>query len=205
MNAVTEQAAILIAGAAMAGGFVAGKIRVGDDIFALIVAPKAEGEHDDAPWKKSQKTVEGALSYFDGRANTEAMAAAGSKVAKWARDLKIDGHDDWYIPSRDELELIYRNLKPGKQENYTYRHGENPSSVPVGYPYTDDSPAQTDVEVFRADGAEAMEEAWYWSSTQYAPSPSFAWCQGFTGGSQGNYRKGDSGRVRAVRRSALLN
>lgn len=171
MNTVAEQSAGLAIGAAIAGGFYAGSIRVGDQVYGLIVAPKSEGDHDDIAWNKSLKKVEGAQFYFDGRANTQAMAEAGSKAAQWALGLKINGHDDWYIPSRDELELVYRNLKPGKEENYTYRHGENPSSVPVGYPYTEDAPGQTEVEAFRSGGAEAMEEAWYWTSTQYASDP----------------------------------
>lgn len=203
MNAVTEQATALVIGAAIAGGFFAGRIRVGDQVYGLIVAPKAEGNHDDAVWNKSQKMVDGARSYFDGFANTEAMAAAGSKIAAWARGLKIGGFNDWYIPSRDELELSYRSLKPGSQENYTHRNGENPSSVPVGYPYTEDSPTQTEVAAFRTGGAEAMEEAWYWSSTQYDPDPSYAWDQDFSYGSQDYDLKDDTYRVRAVRRIAL--
>src|SRR5690348_9212708 len=91
MNTVADKAAILIPGAAMAGGFFAGQIRIGQDLFAVIVAPKAGGEHADTPWNKSLKTVEGAQSYFDGRANTEAMATAGSEVAQWAKGLRIDG------------------------------------------------------------------------------------------------------------------
>jgi hypothetical protein len=199
MNAVAEKV-LLVPGAAFGGGFFAGNIRVGEEVFALIVAPKSEGDHDDAPWNKSQKMVGGALSYFDGRANTEAMAEAGSKIASWARGLKIGGFDDWYIPSRDELELIYRNLKPRDRDNYTYRHGENPSSVPPGYPYTEKLPAQTDAEAFHEGGAEAMECAWYWSSTQCEPDSVGAWNQVFSNGNQGYTHKVYAGRVRAVRR-----
>jgi len=74
MNTVTNKAAVLVIGAAIAGGFLTGRIRVGDQVFGIIVAPKAEGEDKDAVWNKSTKKVEGALSCFDGRANTQAMA-----------------------------------------------------------------------------------------------------------------------------------
>lgn len=77
-----------ILGTAMDGGFYAGRIRIGDQVFALIVAPKADGEHKDAPWNDTYSTVEGAKSYFDGLANTEAMAGAGSELAKWVRGLR---------------------------------------------------------------------------------------------------------------------
>lgn len=200
----TSAAAVLIIGAALGGGFFAGRFKIGEDTYALIEAPKAEGEHDAAVWHTSYDRIEGAQSYNDGLANTKAMAEAGSEIAKWARGLRIADCDDWYIPSRDELELIYRNLKPGSGENSaSFRDGDNPSSVPVGYPYTDTEPALTSVEAFRAGGAEAMEETWYWTSTQYAPGSHPAWCQYFDGGDQDYDGKDSYGRVRAVRRIKL--
>ena len=188
-------------GTILEGGFYAGRIRVGEQQFAVIVAPKAEGQHKDAPWGPVRKRVP-ALSFYDGLANTQAMADAGSKLAKWALDLKIGGFTDWYIPSRDELELCYRNLKPTAQENWCYR-GDNPSSVPVGYAYMPDEPKQTDIEAFKGGGAEAFDDIWYWSSTQYAGNDAYAWVQYFGGGLQGSGLKGDGGRCRAVRRIAI--
>jgi len=203
MNAPTE-VQTLISGTPFAGGFFAGQIRVCDQVFGLIVAPKAEGEHDDTAWNKSRKRVEGALSYLDGRANTMAMAEAGSKLAKWALGLRIADHDDWYLPSLDELEIIYRNLKPSADENYCWaRSGINLSSVPPQYPYTPDSPRQTDVEAFKAGAAEAFEAAWYWTSTQYASGSEYAWDQDFAGGDQYGGHKSDAYRARAVRRVKL--
>lgn len=204
MNAVTEQAAVLVIGAAIGGGFFAGRIRVGEEMFGLIVAPKSEGEHKDTPWNKSLKRVEGAISYFDGRANTIAMAEADSKLAKWALGLKIDGHDDWYLPSVDELELIYRNLKPTTDENDCWmRSGINLSSIPPQYPYTPDSPRQTEVEAFRKGGVEALDPVWYWTSTQFEPDSDYAWDQYFGHGGQGYNGKASSSRARAVRRIRL--
>lgn len=204
MNAVTGQAAALVVGAAIGGGFFAGRIRIGEEVFGLIVAPKAEGEHEDAPWNKSLKNVEGALSYFDGRANTAAMAEAGSKLAKWALGLRIGEHDDWYLPSQDELEVIYRALKPTEDHNDTWmRSGINLSSVPPQYPYTPDSPKQTEAGAFRKGGAEAFDSVWYWTSTQYASGSDFAWGQYFGNGYQYGILKATSYRARAVRRIAL--
>jgi len=199
MNTALELPAI---GSALAGGFYAGRINVDGTIFALVVAPKAEGEHKDTPWAKALKKVAGAMSFLDGFANTAAMAEAGSKLAAWARGLRIGGHDDWYIPSRDELEICYRALKPTKDENYCYR-GDNPSSVPVGYAYMPDAPGQTGVEAFKEGGAEAFDDVWYWSSTQYAGNDAYAWIQNFSTGGQGYDRKGIDCRCRAVRRVAI--
>jgi hypothetical protein len=185
-----------------AGGFLAGRIRVGDQVFALVVAPKEGGEHDDVAWSGSTKSVDGATSFFDGRANTEAMAAAGSETAKWALGLTLGGFSDWYLPSRDELEILYRAFKPTKGENYCWR-GDNPSSVPVGYAYSPDSPAQTRHKAFRAGKAEAFETTWYWSSTQCAGDAECAWVQIFDDGYQAYDRKSSDARARVVRRVAI--
>lgn len=196
-------AAVEVAPEALSERF-AGRILIpGQGVFGIIVAPKALGEHDDTPWGKGTKAVKGAMSFFDGHANTLAMAEAGSKLAKWALGLSIDGQSDWYIPSRDELEICYRAFKPTTDKNYCYR-GDNPSSVPVGYAYMPDSPAQTAIEAFRQEAAEAFERAWYWSSTQYAGGEGCAWVQYFGDGSQDYGHKGYGYPARAVRR-VLIN
>lgn len=187
------------AGTPFEGGFYVGRIRVGDDLYALIVSPKTKGDAEGV-WGKYGQAVPGASSFFDGLANTLAMAEAGSAIAQAALKLEINGYTDWYIPSRDELELVYRHLKPTTDENYRWR-GDNPSSVPPGYCYEEQSPAQTSVAAFQEGGAEALEEAWYWSSTQ--SSAHFAWGQSASDGTQGAGGKVRAGRVRAVRRFKL--
>jgi hypothetical protein len=198
MNAPAIQIASIAFGTPLEGGFYAGRIRLPDGEYAVIVSPRAAGDHDDIKWGPV-KRLAGALSFFDGLANTKAMAEAGSKAAKWALGLSVGGFSDWYIPSRDELELCYRNLKPTDQENWCYR-GDNPSSVPVGYAYMPDAPAQTEASAFRKGSAEAFDDTWYWTSTQSAGGSGYAWYQGFGGGGQGCYGKDGYGRVRAVRR-----
>jgi hypothetical protein len=186
-------------GTPMEGGFFAGLINIKGTTYGLAVADKAEGEHADAPLLSSHTDVTGACSVFDGAANTAALAEAGSELAKWAQSLSLSGHADWYLPSRDELEVLYRNLKPGTSENYTFgRHGENLSAVPPTYAYTSTVPAQTTAEAFQADGAQAFDTAWYWTSTQY--SRNVAWYQHFSGGSQYDDDKSYELRARAVRR-----
>ena len=185
------------------GGFLAGRILVAGVIHALIVSPKAQGDIEATPWNGSEKMVTGAQSYFDGLANTQAMADAGSALAKKVLALEIDGCADFYIPSRDELELIYRNLKPTEESNYAWRNGDNPSSVPAGYPYTEDSPEQTGVDGFKAGDPEALEDTWYWTSTQGASTESCAWIQTFNNGNQNYGHKSGSFRARAVRRLAI--
>ena len=53
-----------------------------------------------------------------GKANTEAIITActtAGTAAKICYDLVLNGYDDWFLPSKDELELAYQNLhKNGK-------------------------------------------------------------------------------------------
>jgi hypothetical protein len=187
-------------GAALGGGFYAGLIIIDNETFALIAAPKAVGEYQ-GPWHQSSDSVPGAEHCADGFANTMAMAAAGSEMAQWARSLSIDGHTDWYIPARDELEVAYRNLKPTDEENScSFRDGDNPSSAPVGYPYTEAVPAQTNADAFKFGAAQALAPNWHWSSTQYAADPTDAWIQSFGNGLQGYGHKSYAERARAFRR-----
>ena len=106
MNAPAKEATPTTPGTPFAGGIYAGRLFVGDVAYALVVAPRAEGEHDETKWSKNTKSVTGAESYYDGRANTDAMAEAGSAIATWAKGLSIGGFDDWYLPSRGEALLI---------------------------------------------------------------------------------------------------
>jgi hypothetical protein len=188
-------------GAPFEGGFYAGTFSKGGDMFVLILSPKVQGRHDPVVWGTYGKTIEGADSFVDGLANTQAMGKANLPLSTWALGLNIDGFNDWYLPSRDELEMLYRAFKPTTDENYVYRHGDNPSSVPVGYPYTKNAPAQTTLAAFAAGGAEAFEDEWHWTSTQF--SANTAWIQDFYGGGQLGAGKGGEARGVAVRRSKI--
>ena len=184
-------------GAPLQGGFFAGVIGINSKLYAQILAPKKHGQVKLA-WHPDEVNVPGALSFFDGLANTAAMREAGSPIASWVTDFHLDGHTDWHIPSRDQLELLYRHFKPTARENFCLS-GDNPSSSPVGYAYSLQTPAQTELETFRKGGEEAFDDAWYWSSTQYAGVSGYAWNQFFDYGSQLSYAKSCEARVRAVR------
>ena len=186
-------------GSAFQGGFFAGLFNIDGQLHGLIVAPKAAGELHEARWGEYGNDIAGATSVYDGLANTQAMAAEGYPLAKWALELQIDSFTDWYLPSRDELEILYRQFKPTTESNYQYgRHGENSSAVPITQHYSAESPAQTEHEAFQEGGEEAFGDCWYWSSTQY--SPLHAWSQTFGDGFQPIDPKGFELRARAVRK-----
>jgi hypothetical protein len=195
--AITEAIPTII-GTPFGSGFYAGRYQVDGKSFALIFSGAA-GELR-GKWNDALTMVAGAHHRADGMANTEAMASAGSALAQAALALKINGLSDWYLPSRDELEMGYRAFKPTGEENYACDDGANPSSLPPGEDYTEESPEQTTVANFREGGADALDDAWYWSSTQHASDPSDAWGQDFDDGSQLCNHTSNQGRARAVRR-----
>lgn len=200
MESISAATPTIAPGMPLGGGFYAGPVKVAGQVYALVVAPKATGETKGA-WHKDYADVPGARHYDDGLANTRAMAEAGCPLAAWALSLEIDGARDWYLPSQDELEICYRNLKPTEDENYCYgRSGINLSAGEPTRPYTPESPTQTTAEAFNEGGAEAFDPAWYWSSTQHAADSDYAWYQYFLYGTQYYGSKSYEGRARAVRR-----
>lgn len=198
MNAIVKGIPVpAIIGTPWEGGFYSGLISYDDNVYAQVTASKAEGEHKQAIWLPDYTEIQGADSFFNGLSNTKAMAEAGSEIAQWALEQRIAGIEGWAIPARDQLELQYRHFKPTTDENWVYRNGDNPSSLPPGHPYTIHLPGQTPVELFRSGGTEAFEASWYWSSTQYSAYD--AWGQYFGDGNQDYASKDSKGRVRLVR------
>lgn len=110
MNA-PERIALPAIGAALAGGFFAGRLFIGDQPHALIISPKAEGEFEDIAWNKNTKRVDGATHYADGAANTRALLDAGSPLAKQITALRIGDFDDWHLPSRLQSLVLFGELR----------------------------------------------------------------------------------------------
>jgi hypothetical protein len=201
MNALAATSQLdLVIGQVYGGGHFIGITQEDGKLYRNIQAPKAFELRGVIGCYGVD--VAGARSYTDSRSNTEAFAAAGSELAQQVVAMVIDGHADWGVPARDVQELQYRHLKPTKQENYcSWRDGDNPSSVPVGYPYTDTYPAQTALTEFQEGGSEAFGTGWYVSSTQF--SADYAYFMDFSDGSQDSDYKGLERGVRPVRRELI--
>jgi hypothetical protein len=103
-----------IAGTLFEGGLYVGRYFIGNQARALIVSPK-DTEIAKAKWGPV-KRVDAALSYNAGAANTEAMVAAGSKLAVEIRALRAGDFDDWYLPSRIESLLLFGELREQFEE-----------------------------------------------------------------------------------------
>jgi hypothetical protein len=195
-----------VIGQAYGGGFYAGKIAVGGGGVAthyLIVAPKASGENSSRTWGVYGTTT-GITSVINGPTNSASLAALGAsyQAAVFAEGLTIGGYSDWYLPAKNELEVLYYFLKPTTTVNNT-SSGSNANAVspePVSTNYTSGSPAQTSAGIgFRTGETNAFASAYYWSSTEY--SADSAWNQRFDSGNQANdFIKNVNNYVRAVRR-----
>ena len=75
-------------------------------VYGLIVADAA---HEvTGTWGEYGQDVPGAKGP-DGAANTQAMLAAGSPIAQAVRALNIEGHTDWFIPSRLQMLALYES------------------------------------------------------------------------------------------------
>lgn len=203
--------------------------------YRIIVAPKSSGESTSKQYKNANTGAPSATGTLtEGRKATLAMVADGNSTvypaAHFCNDLSIGGYSDWYLPARDELELIYRNLKPVTTNNITlidrptgatpdYKnlgsladvetggaglHGKNRNSDPQGATYTAGTPGQTSVNAFKTGNAEAMASQTYYSSTEY--STDHAWRQTYVtspGEQTISFGKTTSFYVRAVRRSII--
>ena len=193
------------------GGYFTGVIRIGTTCYAIIVAPKSTQVLGIA-FKTSADATANTQSVNDGWTNTNSINNSFHPAAQYCLSMAVRGYTDWYLPSRDELELCYRNLKPTVQYNATYTagtytgniglaDGANPSSIPAGTAYTRTNITQTNVTTFRTGGVEAFDSSFYWTSTEYSVSSARALIQYFGNGHQGNPIKTfTDGSVRAVRR-----
>ena len=197
------------------GGSFAGVIREGNVCYALIVAPECT-ETTGIPFKTSDTATTETQSVNNGQTNTSSMNDATHPVAQYCLALTEGGYTDWYLPSRDELELCYRYLKPTTDNNATglitstagnlnKNHGKNPNSVPVGDLYKSANPSQTAVIAFRTGEVEAFNtDRYYWTSTEYSASTFRVLVQCFISGYQGwSIKLNPHHRVRAVRRVAI--
>lgn len=105
------QSIIPAIGAAVHGGFFHGVLLIDGKLWGEATAPKAEGQITGHAWMPTYQDVPGAAHDFDGLGNTNAMAEAGSTLAQAVRDLRIGGHDDWYIPARGGQLLQWGSLR----------------------------------------------------------------------------------------------
>jgi len=97
------------------GGVLAGLMRGenGKPDYFLIVPTDPAAEVESIEWGGKGVNEENAYSEFDGMANTVALTEHSKTehpAAKWAYELTIGRFDDFYLPARRELALMYANV-----------------------------------------------------------------------------------------------
>jgi hypothetical protein len=66
----------------------------------------------ETPWDANGRSVNGtSTTVGTGKQNTEIMVDAGITAGQIARQYSQGEYSDWFLPSKDELDLMYRNLK----------------------------------------------------------------------------------------------
>ena len=152
------------------GGFYAGRFTLGGSIYALVVAPKAQGEFNT--WMSSGlANLAFGDSLIDGLANCTKLLGAATTSTFYnhmalCRGVRAGGFTDWYLPSYYELEIAYFNLKPGAGSNQLQNISTaslgvvvagNPYAIPPrAAGYAASVPPQTQSAKFRSTGVECM-------------------------------------------------
>ena len=94
------------------GGIIAYIDKTGE--HGLIVAP----EDQSSQWWNDSYVITGATgtAIGTGKSNTTAIVQtqeegkyAAGYAAQLCNDLVLNGYSDWYLPSKDELNILYRN------------------------------------------------------------------------------------------------
>jgi len=191
-------------GQAFGGGFFAGQISTAGNGIAdynLVVGPIASAQ-STLQWKTTNTSTTGTSSVIDGPTNSSNMNNASHPAGQFCEAVNVGGFTDWYMPAKNELEVCYYNLKPTTQSNNTSGSGINANAVPArASAYTAGTPAQTTAADFKDTGVEDFAPNYYWSSTGF--SATYGAMQTFYEGTQVNYGKINSYRVRAIRRVAV--
>ncbi len=85
----------------------------------LVCAPSDQGR---VPWGCRGSFLSGTSSIFGSGSNNTSLILAGCNTsniaAKLCDDLTLGGYTDWFLPSMDELRLMYNNLQANGIGNF---------------------------------------------------------------------------------------
>lgn len=142
-------------------------------------------------------------SYRDGKLTCDILLGlpnvAEFPALQWATSQTLGGYTDWYIPSMDDLNLMYRVFKPSTEADYyepNYRDrsvlgytGQGFDSMPNGYNYTlnyQSNTQQTSLVDFQVGGPFAYDTTGmlYVASSPIDMIDGVVWTQRFSDGLQ---------------------
>jgi TolB-like protein len=101
-----------------AGGYVFYDKGVFSNGWRYLEAAPAETEFTSIQWGAYQQDVPGTGTAVGfGKRNTEIIVERlkglneSGRAAQLCASMNFDGYSDWFLPSKDELDLMYKNLK----------------------------------------------------------------------------------------------
>ena len=100
-----------------AGGIVFYDKGFTEDGWRYLEAAPARTEVDGVIWGAIGQNVSGTLTAVgSGKRNTQIIIDRlalweSSRAAQICANMEINGYKDWFLPSKDELDLMYKNLK----------------------------------------------------------------------------------------------
>jgi hypothetical protein len=114
----------------------------------------------NVPYSGQDEARRAAKAVGMGKINTRVLTTAfraGTYAAKFAGDSTCGGKDDWFLPSKDELDLVYNNIA---QNRPTFTIANPGQKTPLG----------------------GFDKGYYWTSSDY--NGATAWAQYFQDGQQ---------------------
>ena len=209
-------------GSAYKGGYFGGRIYDGVNYYDLVVSDKSVGE-SNTTWCTTETYTTGVTSHIKGNENSlriYAQYVAGLSThyaAQFCETLNSGGYSDWYMPSMDELEVLYYFLKPTTDANnlgggvVRAMNSHAVAPEPVSTDYSSGTPGQTSVTAFRSGGAQSFygpsggSPYQHWASSEFSGSPAYGGeLLDFQTGEQTYTAKWSTNRsVRAIRRALI--
>lgn len=119
------------------GGVYAGIMRGegGKPDYHLIVATDDLGKFE---WGNYGNTVSGADSASDGAANTQALIEDGDHPAAAAcAEYEADGHTDFYLPARRELQVAEANVSDRFEQEWHWSSTQRSANFAFGMHFVD--------------------------------------------------------------------
>ena len=180
------------------GGTFTGFNRINNRVYGIIVAPKHTEQRLE--WATNLSSVKEARSECDGYTTSNAINDQCYPAAAYCRSLTVNGYSDWYLPSKNELELCYFYLKPRNNQRYK-RVGPKQTAIPTCLYFSNRIPSPTLLFQFTLKGKESFSRKRdYWSSTESSHDNECVVLQDFNNGFCFSVYKFKTFTVRAVRR-----
>ena len=162
-------------GSPYGGGYFAGQMYYGTDLYNLVISPRAYGqENTRISWDSALGYGVSGPSSLDGDINTRTnvnfnVTVMYHQATQWVKSLSIGGYTDWYVPAIYESMILFKYFKAQTTNNsitQTVYNTGNPYANPSISAFTTTVPSQTPLTAFQNGNSEYMTSGnQTWTST----------------------------------------